>query len=285
MAKPVLLSADSTCDLSPELIEKYHVLRIPLHVLLEEKSYRDGVDLTPDEIYRVYREKKVLPKTAAINAAGYAEIFRPYLDQGYEVVHIALGSALSSTCHNSCLAAQENEGLYVVDSASLSSGSGLLVIEAAERIAAGMPAAQVAEEVRALVPRVRASFVIDSLEFLHKGGRCSALAMLGSNLLQIKPCIVVDEKAGGKMSVGKKYRGALERVLEQYVADQLQGRTDLKPDRIFITHGGIAQKYIDVAYREIPKYADFKEILVTHAGCTICSHCGPGTLGVLFLTK
>ena len=285
MAKPVLLSADSTCDLSPELFEKYRVLRVPLHVILEDKSYLDGVDLDPDGIYRVYKEKKVLPKTAAVNADEYLQIFRPYLDQGYEVVHISIGSALSAGYNNCRLASEEAEGLFVIDSASLSSGSGLLVIEAAERIAAGMPAAQVAEEVRALVPRVRASFVIDSLEFLHKGGRCSALAMLGSNLLQLKPCIVVDEKAGGKMSVGKKYRGALDRALQQYVQDQLQGRTDLKLDRIFITHGGIAQKYIDLVHQEIPKYADFKEILVTHAGCTICSHCGPGTLGVLFLTK
>ena len=284
LAKPVLLSADSICDLSPELLEKYRVHLIPVHVLLDEKPYLDGVDLNPDDIYRIYNEKKILPKTAALNIEEYLAAFRPFLEQGYEIVHLSLGSALSSCYNNARLAAAELGGVYVVDSRSLSTGAGLAVIEAAERIAAGMPAAQVAQEVDALTGRCHASFVLNTLEFLYKGGRCSALAMLGANLLQLKPCIEVSTE-DGHMSVGKKYRGSLDKALAQYVQDQLQGRTDLKTDRIFITHSGVPEERIAMVRAEVEKYAHFDEVLITRAGCTISSHCGPNTMGILFMTK
>lgn len=284
MSKKVILCADSTCDLSPELKERYGVHTYPFHVNIGENTYSDGVDLTPDDIYRIYKEQNVLPKTAAINAMEYTDFCKQFLDEGYEVVYINLGSGLS-TSHNSCrMAAAELEGLYVVDSCNLSTGMGLLVIEAAERIAAGMPAAQVAAEVQELASKVSASFVLDTLEFLHKGGRCSALAMMGANLLQLKPCIEVDNTSG-KMGVGKKYRGSLDKALQQYVYDQLKDRTDIRTDRVFITHSGISEERIEAVRKTVEECQTFDEILITRAGCTISSHCGPNTLGVLFMTK
>ncbi len=284
MAKKVVLTADSTCDLSSDLLERYQVHRYPLHVVLEEKTYNDGVDITPDEIYAAYRERGVLPKTAAINTAEYLDFFQPFIDDGCEIVHISLGSGLSASYNNCRMASEELEGLYVVDSRNLSTGSGLLVLEAAKRIAAGMSAQQVSAEVQALTEKVEASFVIDTLEFLHKGGRCSALAMFGANLLQLKPGIEVDNTSG-KMGVGKKYRGSLDKALQQYVQDRLEGRTDICADRIFITHSGISEERIEMVKKLIQQYAKFDEILVTRAGCTISSHCGPNTLGILFMTK
>ena len=282
--KPVILSADSTCDLGKELTEKYQVQLCPYHVELDGKSYRDGVDLEPDFIYQVYREKKILPKTSAINISEYEEHFKRWTDQGCEVVHITLGHGLSSSYQNCCMAAADLPGVYVIDSCNLSTGTGLLVLEAASRIAQGMEAKQVAEQVEALVKKVSASFVIDTLEFLYKGGRCSALQMLGANLLSLKPSIVVNTE-DGSMSIGKKYRGTLDKALLHYVSDQLKGRTDLNEERVFITHSGISEERLDSVKKAVEELGAFKEILVTRAGCTISSHCGPNTLGVLFLTK
>ncbi len=284
MGNRIILSADSTCDLGPVLKEKYDVQYYPFHVILDGRAYSDGVDLVPDQIYQVYRDQKILPKTAAINTAEYIEYFRQWTDQGYEVIHLTLGSGLSATYNNCRLAAEELPGVYPIDSRNLSTGSGLLVIEAAERIAAGMPAAQIAKEVQALTAKVNASFVIDTLEFLYKGGRCSALQMLGANMLRLKPCIEVDNTSGA-MDVGKKYRGSLDHCLELYVRDRLEGRTDIVNRRIFITHSGISQERIDLVHRLVEQYGHFDEILVTRAGCTISSHCGPNTLGVLFIEQ
>lgn len=284
MSKKVVLIADSTCDLSADLIEKYEVVINPLHVVLDDVSYNDGVDIQPDDIYRTYAEKKILPKTAAVSMGEFSDLFASYTKQGFDVVHINLGSGLSVTHNNARLAASEMEGVYVVDSCNLSTGSGLLVIEAAKRVVSGMPAAQIAEEVQALASKVSASFVLDTLEFLHKGGRCSSLAMMGANMLQLKPCIEVDNTSG-KMGVGKKYRGTLDKCLQQYVKDRLEGRTDIRKDRIFITHSGISEERINLVKAEVEKYQHFDEILITRAGCTVSSHCGPNTLGILFMTK
>ncbi len=284
MSKKVVLCADSTCDLSPELKERFGVHTYPFHVLLGENTYSDGVDLVPDDIYRIYNEQHILPKTAAINMAEYTDFCSQFIDDEHEVVYITLGSGLS-TSHNNCrLAAEELPGLYVVDSCNLSTGMGLLVLEAAERIAAGMSAKQVAEEVQALASHVEASFVIDTLEFLYKGGRCSALEMFGANLLKLKICIEVDNTSG-KMDVGKKYRGSLDKALQQYVYDRLKDRDDVRTDRIFITHSGISEERIELVRQAVVECLPFSEVLVTRAGCTISSHCGPNTLGILFMTK
>ena len=284
MANKVIISADSTCDLGTVLTEQYGIKIMPLHVVMDGETYEDGVTMTTPDIYRTYDEKKILPKTAAVNAAEYTDWFQPFIDQGYDVIHLSIGSGLSSCYQNACLAAEEMDGVYVIDSCNLSTGSGLLVLAAAERAQAGMPAAQIAEEVGALVSHVEASFVIDTLEFLYKGGRCSALAMLGANLLKLKPCIEVDNTSG-KMDVSKKYRGTIEKCLEQYVQDRLKGRTGLVLDRIFITSSSPAKEMDDKVEGWIRQYADFKEILRTGAGCTVGAHCGPNTLGILFFTK
>ena len=284
MAKPIVLCADSTCDLSPELIEKYKVHILPMHVNLEENSYLDGVDINPDAIYAYYHEHKVLPKTAALNMDEFIEVVKPFIDEGNDVICLTLGSALSTTYNNCRLAALELEGLYAIDSNSLSTGFGLAVIAAAERIASGLPAQQIVEEVQAITKKSEASFIVDNLEFLHKGGRCSAVAMLGANVLKLKPCIEVSNE-GGSMGVSKKYRGTLERVLQEYVADRLAGREDIDTSRIFITHSGISEERIDIVKAAVESHKQFDEILVTRAGCTISSHCGPNTLGILFLRK
>jgi DegV family protein with EDD domain len=284
MARPIVLCADSTCDLSPELIEKYHVHVLPMHVNLGDNTYADGVDLQPDDIYAVYREQKILPTTSATNMEEYKEFVQPFIDAGNDVVYVNLGSGISTT-HNSCrLAAEETPGLYVIDSGNLSTGMGHVVIAAAERIAAGLPVEQVVEETRALTKRVEASFVLDTLEFLHKGGRCSALAMLGANMLKLKPCIEVNN-ADSTMGVGKKYRGSLDKCLQEYVADRLKDRTDIDTARIFITHSGISEERIQLVRDTINQYMHFDEILITRAGCTISAHCGPNTLGILFVRK
>ncbi len=284
MAKPIVLCADSTCDLSKELIEKYHVHILPLHVNLEGKTYCDGVDITPDEIYDVYRAKKMLPTTAATNTVEYEEFVAPFIEAGNDVIYVNLGSGISAT-HNNCrMAAEETPGLYVIDSGNLSTGMGHVVIAAAERIAAGMPVEQIVEEVRAFTKKVEASFVLDTLEFLHKGGRCSAVAVLGANVLKLKPCIEVNNE-DSTMGVGKKYRGTLDKVLAEYVKDRLEGRDDICTDRIFITHSGISEERIQLVRDAVEQYMHFDEVLVTRAGCTISAHCGPNTLGILFARK
>ena len=284
MAKPIVLCADSTCDLSPDLIEKYNVHILPLHVNLDGNTYSDGVDIVPDDIYAVYREKKVLPTTAALNMDEFMEFVNPFIEAGNDVICITIGSALSATYNNCRLAALETPGLYAIDSNNLSTGFGHVVIAAAERIAAGLPVEQIVEEVSALTQKVDASFVVDNLEFLHKGGRCSAVAMLGANVLKLKPCIVVNTE-GGKMGVDKKYRGTLERCLEEYVGDRLADPDSICTDRIFITHSGISEERIALVKAAVEKHMHFDEILITRAGCTISSHCGPNTLGILFLRK
>ncbi len=284
MAKNIVLCADSTCDLGPALIEKYGVHIYPLHVLVDGEPHSDGVDITPDDIYATYEAKGILPKTAAVAPAEYIDFFKPFIDAGNEVIHISLGSALSSS-HNNCrLASLELDGVYAVDSRNLSTGSGLLVIEAAERIAKGMAAADIVEELNEIAGRVSASFVLNDLEFLHKGGRCSALAMFGANVLKLKPSIKVDN-SNGSMGVDKKFRGTFEKALSDYIADQLKDRTDIDTRRIFITHSGISEERLALAKELVEQYGNFDEILITRAGCTISAHCGPNTLGVLFITK
>lgn len=284
MAKPIVLCADSTCDLSQDLIERYNVHILPLHVNLDGNTYADGVDMTPDEIYDVYRQKKILPTTAATNTVEYEEFVTPFIEAGNDVIYVNLGSGISVT-HNNCrMAAEETPGLYVIDSGNLSTGMGHVIIAAAERIAAGMPVEQIVEEVRAFTKKVEASFVLDTLEFLHKGGRCSALAMLGANVLKLKPCIEVNNE-DSTMSVGKKYRGTLDKVLAEYVKDRLEGRDDIRTDRIFITHAGISEERIQLVRDAVAQYKQFDEVLVTRAGCTISAHCGPNTLGILFVRK
>lgn len=282
MTKPVVITADSTFDFSPDMLEKYQVKSLPLAITLDGNTYHDGVDITPDDIYAFYHAQGKLPKTAAVSPGEYKDFFEGFTRQGYAVVHINLSTGLSVTHSNALLAAQELEDVYPVDSLNLSTGIGLIVIRACELRDSGMDAKAIAEKLQGIVPLSRASFVLDTLEFLHKGGRCSGVAALGANLLKLKPCI---EVVDGKMTVGRKYRGKLGPVMEQYTRDKLSGRDDIDLSRVFITHSGISGEIIENVKRVIMECCHFKEILVTRAGCTITSHCGPNTLGVLFMVK
>lgn len=284
MERKIILSADSTCDLNRELQERYQVHYYPFHIILEGKDYQDNVDIYPEQIYQAWRERRQLPKTAAINVSEYLEYFRKWVEDGYEVIHLNLGSALSSAHQNCVLAARELGHVYAVDSGNLSTGIGLLVLKAADMISQGMEAGKIAEELNAMRGKVHSSFILDTLEFMRAGGRCSAVAAFGANLLSLKPCIEVDNR-DGSMGVGKKYRGKLEKVLENYVRDRLAMYPDIDSGRLFITHSGIDESYIRLVEKTVKEVHDFEQICVTRASCTISCHCGPGTLGILFMTK
>ena len=282
MPNNIIISSDSTTDLSPALRERYNISILPLGVTLDDKTYFDGVDITPDDIYKYHDETGVLPKTAAANVGDCMDYFEKLTKDGATVIHFSLSAEMSSTYNNAVLAANDFENVYVIDSRNLSTGGGLLAIAAAEMAADGMDAKSIIEKIEQLVPCVDASFVIDNLEYLHKGGRCSAVAMLGANLLKLKPCI---EVKNGKMDVGKKYRGKYGEVLKQYVAERIGDASDIDLTRVFVTHAGCDPEIVDSIVSAVKSAADFKEVLLTRAGCTISSHCGKDTLGVLFIRK
>ena len=283
-AQKIILSADSTCDLDEELKERYHVNYFPLHINLNGKDYLDNVTITPEEIYQEYYDHKVLPKTAAVNVQEYIEHFRPWVEDGYEVIHVNLGHALSSSYQNCCLAAQELGHVHVIDSCNLSTGTGLTVVAAGKMIEEGLDAETIAEKLRGGTSRRHASFILDTLTFLSAGGRCSSVTAFGANMLKLKPCIQVDNR-DGSMAVGKKYRGALDKVLVKYAKDELARYSDINTDLLFITHSGIPQDYIDLVKKTVEDTIPFKEIHITKASCTISCHCGPNTLGILFETN
>jgi DegV family protein with EDD domain len=247
------------------------------------------LDITSAQLYEAWWKHKLLPRTAAINPEEYQSYFESFLEQGYDVIHISLGSGISSSNANAQIAANalRSKGIvYVIDSNSLSTGFGLLVCEAGERIKAGMPTKQIVEEVSALTQDTRASFILDTLEFMRAGGRCSSIAQIGAVLMNLKPTILVKNDRQGSMVVGKKYMGKLAPSLMKYVDDQLKDRTDLVLDRVFVTHSGMDDPaIIEKVVARIRELQPFREVFVTQASCTISCHCGPNTLGVLFLIK
>ncbi len=280
MSEKIRIASDSTTDLSPELIERYGVIILPLGVALGDKQYTDGVDIDPDFIYKNYEETGRLPKTSAVNLADCEAFFAEHTADGGKVIFFTISSDMSSTYNNARLAAESCEGVYVVDTRNLSTGGGLLLIAAAEMAEAGKSAEEIVARCNELAPCVDVSFIIDSLEFLYKGGRCSALAALGANLLSLKPCIVVKD---GKMGVGKKYRGKFGAVLPKYIADRLGDASDVIKGHIFITHAGCDEAIYQACIDQVKAIAPEAEIHLTRAGCTISSHCGRNTLGVLFI--
>lgn len=282
MSTNIAITSDSTSDLSPELRERYNITTIPLGVTLGEKNYLDGIDIKPDDIYEHHAKTGELPKTSAANMSDCIDFFKTFADEGKTVIHFSLSSEMSSTYNNTRMAAEEFENVYVIDTRNLSTGGGLLVIAAAEMAAKGIEAKAIVEEIEKLIPKVDASFVIDSLEYLHKGGRCSALAMLGANLLKLKPCIEVKD---GSMGVGKKYRGKFSDVLKTYAEERIDDGSGIDLDRVFVTHAGCDDEIVDSVVAKVKELAPFKEVFVTRAGCTISSHCGKDTLGVLFIRK
>ncbi len=278
----VKITSDSTCDLSPELLARYDIALVRIPISLGERFGRDG-DISPDDICDYAEASGQSAKTSAVNIVEYSDFFRSWVEEGYSVVHFSLGAGFSSTYQNACIAAQELENVYVVDSANLSAGQGLLVLLGAELAARGESAVKIYETCTETAPRVEASFVIDRLDYLYKGGRCSAMAVFGSNLLKIKPCI---EVVNGAMQPTKKYRGPIESVMLHYVADRLTGRTDIDKSKVFVTHTQCSRSSVEHVIRHIRELApDFEEILETDAGATVTTHCGPNTLGVLFIRK
>ena len=282
MNEKILIASDSTSDLSPELIERYGVKILPLGVALGMEQFTDGVDINPDMIYANYEKTGELPKTSAVNVAAFESFFREATAEGYSVILFTISSDMSSTYQNARVAAMDFENVHVVDTRNLSTGGGLLVSLAGDLAREGKSAAEIVEICERTAPCVDASFIIDSLEFLHKGGRCSALAKLGANLLQLKPCIVV---RNGKMMVGKKYRGRFADVLPKYVADQLGDGSGIVKTRVFVTHAGCDPEIYEACVSKVKELVPFGEVLVTRAGCTISSHCGRNTLGVLFIRE
>lgn len=286
MGNKVILTADRTCDLNKDLLQRYKVHDIPLHIVIGENTYDDWETITPEELYDKFYKTKELPHTAAVSVGEYTDFFKKFVDDGCDVVHISLGSDLSVTHQSSVMAAQEFDGrVFVVDSCNLSTGSGLLVIKAAELIEQGLSAKEVAQKVTELVPKSHASFILDRLDFMAAGGRCSTVAAFGANLLGLKPCIGVDNTNFGKMGVVKKYRGKLSAVLVNYMNDLLGKYDDIDTSRVFITHAGCDPECVELVRQKLTEKGIFDEVFVTRASCTISSHCGPNTLGVLFMTK
>ena len=279
----VRVSADSTCDLSPELLQAYSIETLPLYVVMDGNAYKDGLELTPDELYAKVREAGKIGSTAAINVDEYLTFFTRMKESCDTLIHFTISSEMSSCFQNACIAAEEVGGVYVIDSRNLSTGIGLQVLRACELAQKGMAAEVIVSYVREMAGRVDATFIPESLEFLKMGGRCSAAAALGANLLRLKPCIQVRE---GKMLVGKKYTGSMENVLSKYVKDRLNKLEDLDLSRVFITHSGMSDPaIIDKVKDAVLAIAPFEDVQITRAGCTVSNHCGPNTLGVLFCKK
>lgn len=279
----VRITSDSTCDLSPEIKEKMGITITPIHVIMDGRDYSDGVDIVPKQIFDLCgRNNKVVCKSSACNPSYYGDVFKRITDMGDEVVHIGLSSEISSSYKNACQAAKGLKGVYVIDSRNLSTGSGHLVLAAAELAQSGLSGAEIHRRISALAEKVNASFLIDTLEYLKRGGRCSALAALGANLLSLKPCI---EVKNGAMGVSKKYRGKIGKCLEAYVEDRLRNIGEIDPKRIFVTHTMENRQDMEAVVDKVKSYGYFEEIIPTEAGSVISCHCGPNTLGILYIMK
>ena len=278
----IKISSDSTCDLNKAYIEENDIGIMPLFVVKDGESFKDGLEITPDVIFAHVNAGGDLCTTSAANVNDYMELFEEYKKEYDAVIHINIGSGFSSCHQNASLAAEEFDNVYVVDSMNLSTGHGLVVVEAVKRVKQGMEAEKIYEELKDLVPRVEASFVLDRLDYMVKGGRCSAVAALGASLLQLKPCI---EVVDGKMGVCKKYRGSYEKALGNYVKDRLMNREDIDTERIFVTHTETPQEVVESVKKVVDEYKVFEIVEETVAGCTVSCHCGPNTLGVLFIRK
>lgn len=279
----IKIIADSTCDLSKDLIEKYDIAILPLHINLGDEEYSDGVTITPDEIYKWSDANNTTPKTSAASIEDTIEVLKPLLDAGDEVVMFCIASGMSTTINVFNMAVQEldaEDKVRVIDSANLSTGIGLQVIEAACMAREGKTLDEIASAIEELKTRVRASFVVDILTYLHRGGRCSGLAALAGGMLKLHPKIVVKD---GVMGPDKKYRGKINSAIMNYAQDMEESLLKAKKDRVFITHSGCDEEAINSVKAYLESLNVFEEILVTRAGGVVSSHCGPGTLGVLFI--
>lgn len=278
----IKIIADSTCDLSKELLQKHNISIVPLTVVKNEEAFKDGLTITPDDIFAHVAAGGALCSTSAVSVGEYIDYFETYAKEYDGIIHITIGSGFSATYQNACLAAAEFDNVRIVDSHNLSTGQGLVVLKACELAQSATDLDELKAQLDAFTDKVEASFVVDKLDYLVKGGRCSSAAALGANLLNLKPCI---EVRNGKMTVGKKYRGNYAKCLANYVKDRLDGREDLDPETVFITKTQVSADAYAVAKESVSTYGAFRKVYETTAGCTISCHCGPGTLGILFVRK
>ncbi len=277
----VKICADSTVDLSPELLAKYNISVMPLHVSLGDNDYLDGVDIVPQDIYDYYAATKNLPKSGARSIEEYREFFEQTLSQGYDaIVHFTISAEMSASYNNARLAAQQFSDVYVVDSRQLSTGIGLLVLDACDMVAAGMDAKAIAERAVSRADAAQSSFIVDNLEFLYKGGRCSSLVYLGANLLQIKPCL---EVKNGVIGVASKPMGRYRRCVAKYCENIRRNATNPDTKRCFVTHTKMDEGITEEVIQTVKSWGIFDEILETTAGCTVTTHCGANTIGILYI--
>ena len=278
----IKISADSICDLSPELVQENDITIIPLYVNKDSESFRDGVDIVPADIFAHVAAGGALCSTSAVPLGEYEEQFKKNLE-GYDaLVHISIGSGFSATHHNACLAAEDMPNVRVIDSRNLSTGQGHLVLEACRLAKTATDLDELKAALDELATRIDASFLLDRLDYMVKGGRCSLVKALGANILKLKPCI---EVVDNKMIVGKKYRGNYAKCMERYVRDRLENTGNISPERIFITHTPVAPEISETVHRTVRECMDFDTIYDTTAGCTVSCHCGEGCLGVIYIHK
>lgn len=278
----IMITADSTCDLPKSIIEKQNITIFPLSILLGEKSYLDGIEIHTQDIYDHVKKTGELPKTAAVTPSQYYDVFKKASDEGKAVVHISLSSAISSSHQNALVAASEFENIYCIDSKSLCTGMGLLVLKACDLRDKNFEAKKIANRIKGLVHKLHTTFVLDSLEYLHKGGRCSGIERFGANVLGLKISIAVSPETG-KLDVSKKYRGKIDAVYRQYLNDCMNAAEKADKTRIAIANSGGVSSDIIAYAKGVAEGRGFKEVIIADAGCTISSHCGPKTFAVFFM--
>ncbi len=278
----IKITADSTCDLSRELIEQNDITITPLTVTCDGKSYLDGVEIDPETMFEITESTGGIAATAAVNIHAYTDTFSELLKEYDAIVHFTISSAMSACYQNACIAAEELGNVYVVDSQNLSTGIGHLVLDACELAREGISAEDIKKTLDERKKKLDVSFVLSTLEYLRRGGRCTTVAALGANLLKLRPCIGV---SNGTMGVGKKYRGNIRDCLVQYVKDKLSAPETVDPRRVFITDSGFDEETRSIVEKAVRECVPFEEVIHTRAGCTVSCHCGPGCLGILFYRK
>lgn len=278
----IKVTSDSTCDLPAELLEKYKIDLVPLIIMKDDQEFLDNVTITPPDIFRHVSGGGTMCTTAARSVAVYQELFAKYADEYDGIVHITLGSGFSSSCQNALVAAQKFPNVRIIDSENLCCGQGLVVLKACQLAEEGLELDEIVRQLQDYIPKVEISFMLDRLDYLAKGGRCSTVTALGANLLNLKPCI---ELRGGKMGVGKKYRGHYDKCLTSYIKERLGDREDIDKSILILAYTQIEPEYLAAAKEMLAQYADFDAMYETFAGCTISCHCGPNTLSLIFARK
>lgn len=278
----IKITADSTCDLPAEILETLDISINPLHILIDEKDFRDGIEITQQDIFKYVGEQNKKCTTAAINVYEYEEFFSLFNTTYEAVIHITVGSGFSSCYQNAVLASKKFDNVHIIDSKNLSTGSGHLVYDAALLARSGYNAEEIISQIEALVPKLDTSFVLDRLDYLKKGGRCSNLEVFTAAFLKIKPSIEVKD---GEMVIGKKYRGSLSRSLEKYIKDRLENNDSIDYSRLFITHAMCPPEIVAKVKAWVAQYAYFDEVIETYTGTALSVHSGPSTLGLFYKRK